>query len=593
MAVTTHRGPDGSGTYVTDSVSLGHNRLAIIDLSEKAAQPMISKDGRYVITYNGELYNYRELKRELKSSHQFSTESDTEVLLAAYALWGERMLPRLHGIFALAIWDTKEQSLLLVRDHMGVKPLYYASEGTDLVFSSELSALINQSRNNLDPRSLSLFLEMAFVPGPLTLIQGVKKLPAGHLLRWTAGRVEIEEYHPLFSGDDEETGSDLYQVIDSAVERQLVADRPLGIFLSGGLDSSIVLHHMSQHSPSIRSFSVDFEMVPGAETESDKFNTDAALAARTAEVYGAKHTTFSISIGDIRSSLETAYQMLDEPNANPTGLSQYLLSQWVRESGVVVALGGDGGDELFGGYTRHRAMMAAYLFQRLPDALQTLLHPLHPRFSKLSIPFQTPLHLSLMALEESLINGITKPNLSAMANCKTYFDTLYRTVPADMHPLEAFMWADRRTWLADESLLRTDRSSMAHGLELRVPLLDMDVVRLSHTISVYQKTSPWQGKKILRQVYRDHLPAYLFNQPKRGWISPGAKWLRDPVINAFVTEVFSSAYYDGLDQLFDWPALQRMLREHTAGDGYYRQPLWNVLALQIWAKKHNLVYCHD
>lgn len=584
-----HRGPDGSAVYQGDGITLGHNRLAVIDLSNRAAQPMKSADGRFVITYNGEIYNYRELRAEL-SDYPFKSESDTEVLLAAYTKWGEAMLPKLRGIFAFGIWDEREKSLLLARDQMGVKPLYYSLENGVISFASELGSFTRDHRS-LDRQSVALYLALEYVPSPHTMLRGVSKLPPGHFLAYQNGQARVNQYWNPFTGDGDRVESGgLYDTIDSAVKRQLISDRPVGVFLSGGLDSSIVLHHMNRHAESVRSFSVDFEMVRGEEAATERFNTDAALAKRTAQAYGALHKTFTISLGDVRKNLITVCEALDEPVANPTGLSQYLLSKWVREDGVVVALGGDGGDELFGGYTRHRAMMAAYYYQQLPNWLQKLGARLNRKADKLSVPVGVPLHIALMAVSSSDVDRMTKDELGTTTAATAYLTALYNQAPPNLHPLDVFMRADRFTWLPEESLARSDRSSMAHGLELRVPLLDLDVVKLADRISVYRKTNPWQGKNILRQAYKQHLPAHLFRQPKRGWISPAAKWMRDEEIKAQLHEVFSRSYYDGLSPLFDWNAVGGMLEEHVERRAYNLYPLWQALMLQVWAKRHGLLY---
>ena len=329
-------------------------------------------------------------------------------------------------------------------------------------------------------------------------------------------------------------------------------------------------------------------MLPGGETEGEKFNADALLARKTAQYYGSEHQIFTIEIEDVRKELLNVYESLDEPIADITGVPQYFLSKWVRKEGIVVALGGDGGDELFGGYNRHRALMTAYLFQKLPNILQRNLVKVYKRAQKLSLPFPVPLHCAYLASEDGYAQGSIRKDIISNSTTALFFEKLYKDVPSTMHPVDAFMRVDRRTWLPDLSLALSDRFSMAHGLELRVPLLGVDVVNVADAISVYKKISPFKGKQVLRNVYRSRLPQHIFSQPKRGWLAPGAKWLRDPVIHTFVREVLSSSYYNGLDSVFDWDTVQCMLSDHVAMRGYYRQPLWNILALQIWARKHNV-----
>ncbi len=583
-----HRGPDGEGVFLSDGIGLGHRRLSIIDLSDNATQPMTSADDRYVIVFNGEIYNYRELREEIGGDYVFTSASDTEVLLAAYVRWGTDMLPKLRGIFAFAIWDNKNKELLLCRDHMGVKPLYYRVENGVLSFSSELHSFA-QTNHKLQQQRLSLYLSMNYVPAGESLLAEVLKLHAGHYLIYKDGEAHLTEYYNVFCGDHKPVSNkNLYQAIDEAVKRQLVSDRPLGVFLSGGIDSSVVLHHTAAHVTTVKTYSVSYEMVEGEEREAEKFNADSLLAERTAAQYGTSHTTFRISINDIRNNLETAIASLDEPVANPTAIAQWLLSKWVREDGTVVALGGDGGDELFGGYTRHRAMMASYYYHLIPSLVRDGLSTVHPICKKLNQAPGLPLHVALMVNKETVIDQITKCRLNGRLLAEKELATYYGQVPIGVHPLDQFMRVDRRTWLAEESLARSDRSSMAHGLELRVPLLDIDVVKLSDSISPFAKTTPWTGKKILRDTYRGRLPEYIYKQPKRGWVSPGAKWFRDPVINAFCREVFSSQYFSGLDAIIDWNEVEKILDSHTSKKGYYLYPLWNILVLQIWCKRYKI-----
>lgn len=584
-AATRHRGPDGTQVWVGNGITLGHNRLAIIDLDPRSSQPMHSADGRYTIVFNGEIYNYRELRIEIGDRYIFTTEGDTEVLLAAYMVWGEAMLERLRGIFAFAIWDSTEQTLLLVRDHMGVKPLYYTLKSGVLSFSSELQGLLPYG-GTLDRSALALFLEFQYVPSNRTFLNAVQKLPPGHMLRYSKGVADVQCYFNHLHKENKTYTNSLYQTIDSAVKRQLVSDRPVGVFLSGGFDSSIVLHHTRQHMEHVQTFSIGFDDVD----EGGKYNADACLAEQTAQYYGTAHTTFRLKSSDVAKEIEHIYQVLDEPVSTSTSVSQYFLNQWVREAGVVVAFGGDGGDELFGGYTRHRAIMASLLFQKLPHCVQDVIGLAHPRGKKLQIPLYTPLHLALMATNDSAIQSILVDDLYTMQTARTFLEEKYRTIPEGMHPLEVYMRVDRHTWLADHSLTRSDRTSMIHGIEFRVPLLDIDVVAYADGLPARVKSDPFTGKKIIRETYKRYLPQHLYSQPKRGWLSPGAKWFRDPNINEVIRAILSSEYYNGLDGLFDWKKVESMLDGHCSRGHYAFHPLWSILILQIWARKHNITW---
>ncbi len=590
--MTSHRGPDGTDVWEGDGVTLGHNRLAIIDLTENGHQPIHDPSGRYTIVFNGEIYNYRELKSELASAYVFRTESDTEVLLASWIVWGKDMFAKLRGIFACAIWDSHMRTLTLVRDHMGVKPLYYAQVNGAFVFSSELTALLSILPSpTLNQESVGFYLTMEYVPSSRTLLNSVQKLRPGTILTYREGVCEETSFlsAPIREGYVSEEM--LYTTIDAAVKRQLVSDRQVGAYLSGGFDSSIVVHHMTQHTQHTRTYSVDFESVKGEEEDSHKFNMDAALAQKTAAFFGTEHKPLTITLSDVRASLEEVLSGVSEPIANSTSLTQFLLSDHVRKDGTVVVLGGDGGDELFGGYTRHRLFMGAYLYQRLPYMLQKLGGKIHPRVQKLMTPLGSAIHRTLMVKDEKKIAPFLQTPLGINKTVQTFFNDAYgMTIQQGIHPLHTFMEVDRQTWLPDECFLRSDYASMAHGVELRVPFVDLDVVALSDRISPWKKTWPHEGKRIIRHAYRSYLPSHLYHEPKRGWLSPAAKWFRDPVINAYVREVFSSKYYSGLDGLFDWDKVQMLLNDHVEKRGYYLYPLWNILALQVWARKRRVVY---
>ena len=587
---TKHRGPDGSSVYTDGSITLGHNRLAIIDTSHASDQPMHSNDSRYTIVFNGEIYNYRELREALRAHYDFKTEGDTEVLLAAYAVWGKDMFTRLRGIFAFGVWDKETESLFLARDHMGVKPLYYTIQDGVLIFSSELPAvLLSVPSPKLNMESVGFYLSMEYVPSPETLVEGVHKLEAGQVLVWKEGTYTTYSFLETVPEKVPVAHETVYETIQKAVERQMVSDRPIGAYLSGGFDSSIVAHHMTQFSPHTRTYSVDFEAVRGEEHEASKFNADALLAKETALFFGTEHKTFTITLDMVRDSLEQVLSSMSEPVANSTAVTQYLLSDFVRKDGTIVVLGGDGGDELFGGYTRHRIAMGAYLYQRLPSPIQRLGAHMSARVGKLATPFGTPLHRTLMVKDEKKTRPFLARSLDTNTRTSAFFDAQYTKAGKAPHPLDTFMQVDRHTWLPDECFVRSDYASMAHGIELRVPFVDTDVVHMSDQISVWQKTLPHEGKRIIRHVYKKHLPPHLYHQPKRGWLSPAAKWFRDPAINTFVQEAFSSTYYTGLDNLFDWEQVQNLLDDHVTKKGYYLYPLWNILVLQVWAREHGVI----
>jgi asparagine synthase (glutamine-hydrolysing) len=585
--VTHHRGPDDSGVYEGAGVTVGNNRLAIIDLSPSGHQPMESEDGRYVIVFNGEIYNFRELRNEL-SDYRFKGTSDTEVILAGYARWGRGVFARLNGVFALALWDIKDGELLLARDRYGVKPLYYAGDASRLIFSSEVKAICMDPDiiRQLDRDALAFYLRLGYVPAPRTLFKGIKKLLPGHLLSIKHGVVTEEAYVSEHSADGTLKGAEaeglIRDTLDAAVKRQLVSERPVGLYLSGGFDSTILLDSMTRAQQSVDSYSVGFEVADS--TESEKFNADFLLARKTAAHYGTRHHELMLGTTGLAELFEDVIYHLDEPIGNGTALAQLALSRFAKDS-VTVALTGDGGDELFGGYPR-------YLMSRRMDAYQALVPPgvrallsRSEKFAKLNIPAGAERYDLFHFVKDDILSEIAPQFVSgvpreAAAAALRKFDGLAWG--------EQFMHLDREWWLVDEALVRTDKMTMAAGIEARVPFLDNEMVALSLRIALSEKVDMQDTKKILKRAFRERLPAHIYNQPKRGWFSPSAKWLREPVFERFVREALTRDYANATRDLFDWEAVGNVLSQHVAGRRYNLPVIWRILSLQVWARRFDI-----
>jgi len=587
---TKHRGPDAVGRFYGAGIALGHNRLSILDPSDRSNQPFLSTDRRYVLVFNGEIYNYRELRKELPK-YNFLTDSDTEVLLALLIHKGEAALDLLRGIFSFALWDTEKRQILLARDQMGVKPLYYVLNNGTLYFSSELSALVSGTGlRKMHSNSLTSYLFLNYTLAPETLVEGIKKLRPGHLIRYSEGQLVLEQqryWHCSDSHIHTPSHENIRETIDRVVTRQLISDRPVGITLSGGLDSSIVLHHACRQLPELQTFSSAFETTTQI---GQKYNEDAELAKRTALHYGVDHTIFTIPTQEVRDNLDIILGQQSDPIANPTGVTRYLLYKRIRESGIVVVLGGDGGDELFGGYSRYQRLLAAQIFQKMPTYFRSKLAIVSRHAADLNLAFGAAMHLRLMAHpSKDVFRMLRNKNIVQRSDLESSFNEIYENIGEIADPVAKFMLVDRETWLAEESLLQTDINSMRHALEARVPLLDTTLVQLADSIQTYKRVSLRTSKKILRDVYKSHLPAFLFDQPKRGWQSPGAKWLRDPVIEKYAREVLSPHYYGGLNEVIDWDVVQTMYNEHLDGKVYYLYPLWNMLQIQVWARKNKII----
>lgn len=586
-AATEHRGPDGVGIYENGHITFGHNRLAVIDLSELGAQPMQNADGSLVITYNGELYNYRELRREL-ADYPFKSKTDTEVILAAYAKWGIECLKRFNGIFAFALWDAKRKELVLARDPMGVKPLYYCVHNGIVFFSSEIKALLETGvARTLDLEAFSRFMRVSDVLGPSTMFQDVKKLPPAHYAIVKAGVITLTQYWELDNGCKEYQSDGTWHerirsTLDAAVSRQLVSDRPVGVFLSGGIDSSAVLASVVRAQGSARTYTTSFETVSSEDRE--RFNRDAVLAKQTSSFFGATHTEITLHQKDVIQLFEESMWHLDEPSGSATALSQLAIArETVRD--VAVVLGGDGGDELFGGYERYRLSRIMDLYQRFPRALRELAAT-HSTLDKLN----TPAGIARLALfhftKQKDIDGILAPTFRT-DRTTSFFDERFFSDP-NISFLDALMDADRRL-LIDGSLLRTDKLSMAAGLEARVPLLDLEMIELASHIPAEQKVSLFTTKKLFKDAVRDRLPAYLFQEPKRGWSAPAGMWLQMPEMYAYAKEVLSPSYYAPTVELFDWDGIASVLSDHYDRVKSNRTLIWTLLSFQIWTRRFGAI----
>lgn len=584
-----HRGPDGGGFFVQDGISLGHRRLSIIDLSEAAGQPMTNNRGDLTIVYNGELYNFKELKKELESFYTFKTQSDTEVALAAYEKWGAEAVKKFNGIFALAVWDKAKRELFLARDPVGVKPLYYYFDGKRFVFSSEIKAILEHTvARVLDMESFNHYFRVLYTPEPKTMFKGIYKFPKasfGYLRegRFYTKNYERENFGERFEGDWAGT---LYDAIFGAVKRQMVSDRPVGLYLSGGIDSSALLHCMKELRGEVKTFSVGFDLKDGEQRE--KFNLDFYLARRTAEHYGAKHHEIMISYEDVVDILPKAVWHLDEPVSNATIIPMFFLSRLAKKE-VSVVLEGDGGDELFGGYERYRLSRIMSFYQNnFPRWSRRLASRLNKNYGKLDIPAGVDRYALFLFLKDNVLSRVLSKNFFNPTITRDFFDKTFFKNSGGKNFESVFLDTDRKSWLADEALSRADKMSMAHGLEARVPILDKEVVNLAKNIPISEKVGFFNTKIILKKAFKNKLPNYLYNQPKRGFFSPGAKWLRNEKIYAFVKEALSRDYYSGTDGLFDWRGVETMLKGHVESEEYNLTAIWAVLTFQIWAKLYNI-----
>ncbi|NQU77786.1 asparagine synthase (glutamine-hydrolyzing) [Candidatus Falkowbacteria bacterium] len=614
-----HRGPDDSGFWADDNLSLGHQRLSIIDLSERGHQPMHSD--KYIIVFNGEIYNYKEIKKELPD-YQFKSDSDTEVILAAYEKWGRDCLAKLNGIFAIAIWDKEKKELFLARDRVGVKPLYYYFNNGKLIFSSEIKAILEHFdvKREVDVEALNHYFRLLYVPAPLTMFKGIKKLEAGHYLIFRNGEVEIERYWEVdnaklrkhmrppslklrgvknYPPRQDELGSsrlgenakgEIGEVMLGAVKGQLVSDRPLGVFLSGGIDSTSVLGNMVKLGHrKIKTFSVGFNI----NDPDNKFNADFNLARQTAKHYKTDHHELLISSEDILENIEDVVWHLDEPICNTTQVATYLLSKMAKEK-VAVVLGGDGGDELFGGYERYRL---SYLMSRLGAASR-----IGRLFGKkLDYPKGIERYSKFMFQDEGEVNRVLRSDVDKKGLTKDFYKNKFEEMRNDpstrlgagkeergeMNDFERdFMMMDFRTWLTDESLMRTDKMTMAFGLEQRVPILDHKMAELAYKIPTNMKVGVLrnQTKLIWKKAMDEFLPRHVKDSAhKKVWLAPMSDWLRGD-LNFWAREVLSYEYAD-TSEYINLDEVRKMFFDHCDKKKYNLYLIWATITFQIWYKR--------
>ena len=586
----THRGPDQQGVWESDHVSLGAVRLKIIDL-EHGAQPMVShgSSGAAVLVFNGEIYNHAEVRRELEQlGHRFESRCDTEVVLRAFLEWDLDSFPKLRGMFAAALWSESSNRLVLVRDRMGIKPLYFARRADEMYFGSELKTILlhPEIERRIDPAGLDRYLAMNYAAGSHTLVEGIEKLPPGHWLEWRDGSVRSEAYwrlafHPDSQIDLESAKQELDRLLGASVREHLISDVPLGVWSSGGLDSSTILHYAAEASSTrLKTFSVSFR---GREFDESGYFRD--VAAR----YGTDHHEFDLNPGaGLGDAIEQFAYYSDEPSADAGALPVWFLSKMCR-SEMTVALSGDGADELFGGYNTYLADRYARGLRRLPFALRKAaaaaarMLPVSDR--KIGLDYKIA-----RMLEGSLLDPVAAHffwNGTFSAEEKSRLTNLPGATPIALPPegagyLNRFIWLDQLYYLPDDILYKCDRMSMAHSLEVRPPFLDHRIVEFAARLPENFKIRGSCLKFLLRELMKDRLPPRLITRPKEGFDIPAHHWLRT-VLRPLLTETLSEQNVRQ-SGIFAWEPIHSVLRAHLERRGNFGYHLWGLLILFLWMK---------
>jgi asparagine synthase (glutamine-hydrolysing) len=596
--VLRHRGPDGSGRFIQGDVALGHRRLSIIDL-EGGAQPISNEDGSLQIVFNGEIYNFIELRRELEAAgHAFRTRSDTEVIIHAFEQWGLDAVRRFNGIFAFALWDAKERRLILARDHLGVKPLYYTQVGSRLLFASEIKALLQDDAcaRNVDLRSLGSLFTLRYVPSPDTLFEGIKKIPPAHLMVVDASGIQAHRYWnwtPKIRDHYREADlvEEYQELVEDAVRLQMRSDVPVGLFLSSGIDSGAILAIMTRYtSKPVHTFTIGFE---------DGERTNEIDGARCmAERFGADHDEMMVTSRDYLDYYERYLWHLEEPVGNETAAAFYFVSL-IASRKVKVALTGQGADEPWAGYPRYLGVKLSAAYSRLPLFFtRGLAKPLVERFAKNELlkrgvaSLDEPDILARLvkiysfystAMKEQLFQPWVKEQISADGTeARQSLARLHDDVH-ELDPLTRMLYIDTRANLPDDLLMVGDKTAMANSLEARVPFLDYRLVEFVESLPPRLKLRRFEAKYLHKKAVEKWLPKSVIYRKKKGFANPIDKWLRTRMSHYVRERLLSEGA--AVQQYFSREYIQKLLSEHQSGQQEYQRHIYLLISFELWHEK--------
>lgn len=597
IASLSKRGPDGEGTFFHNKIAMGHRRLKIIDTSDNASQPMTDASGRFTVVFNGEIFNFRELKKDLLAKGiRFKSESDTEVLLNLFILEKEKCLKKLDGEFAFAVHDIEEDSLFLARDRFGIKPLYYFLDKDKFIFASEMKAIIAYGiQKEMDEASLQMYLHLNYIPSPNTILKSVNKFPSGSFAKVISSEFRTQMYYELnmhssvrnLQSDVAE--QEMYKLLDNSVQHRLIADVPLGAFLSGGLDSSIICALASHHTKHLKTFSIGYK--------DERYFDETHYAKLVAKKLKTEHTVFSLTNNDLFANLHSVLDYMDEPFADSSALAVHILSMHTRKH-VKVALSGDGADELFGGYNKHNAELmirksvirksivksSKHLLKALPKSRNTKLGNISRQLHKFSEG------ISLSEKERywrwsgfADDKEIEKLFSSGYANYHERKKEILRLVNKDFNSV---LMTDVKLVLENDMLVKTDRMSMANSLEVRVPFLDHKIVDFAFSLPAEYKIDRNSRKKILKDAFRKELPEEILSRSKQGFEVPLLKWFQTELRSIITDDLLCEKFVQ--DQgIFNYIEIKKMLKQlfsNNPDDSVAR--VWGLIVFQYWWKKH-------
>ena len=592
--VIYHRGPDDEGFFIDENIGLGFRRLSIIDLST-GHQPIFNEDKSIAIVFNGEIYNYLELKKDIESRHKFYTNTDTEVIVHLYEELGEKMLEKLNGMFALAIWDGRNKKLILARDRMGKKPLHWTKNEKTLVFGSEIKSILEHPsvERRLDYASFEKYLFYEYVPTPHTIFAGINKLESGHYLVFDGKDVKITKFwdqkfnlYPKMS--ESEYLGELDRRLGDATKSRLMSDVPLGVFLSGGIDSTAVTYYAQKNSgQKIKTFSIGFD---------DKSFDESEYANEAAKFLGTEHYSTKFGTRELLDALPKITSLLDEPLADGSLLPTYLLSKWTRDH-VTVALGGDGGDELFAGYPTFQAHKLAGIYNRLPSAVKKtfagFVALLPTSYNNISLDFKLKKFLAETGGEICHRNQIWLGAFTPEAKKELLGDKTGGNVWEDLEnylknvqgepPENRLIYMYQKQYMRDDILVKVDRASMMNSLEVRAPLLDYTLVDFVNSMPYNMKIKGWTTKYIFKALMADKLPKKIVYRAKKGFGMPIGKWLRSE-LKEMMSDYLSEERVRRAG-LLNFPYVKKLMDDHFSGKRDNRKYLWTLLCFEMWREK--------